>query len=101
MMIAFPQLFPQVFPKGLVAMARHHAVPDDTALDRLIIRLIMMKVPKAPSFLAAHANYRNKCMHTVAFCQAFLWMIVMTFYHTAMPTVAQAWYFDTFLQSLA
>ena len=50
MMIAFPQLFPQVFPKGLVAMARHHAVPDDTALDRLIIRLIMMKVPKAPFF---------------------------------------------------
>ena len=39
-------------------------------------------------------------MITVAFCQAFLWMIVMTFYHTGMPTVAQAWYFDTFLRSL-
>ena len=31
-------------------MARHHAVPNDDALDRLIIRLMMMKVPKARFF---------------------------------------------------
>ena len=84
-------------------MARHHAVPNDAALDRLIIRLMMMKVPKALFFLAALANYsciQEYLVITVAFCQAFLWMIVMTFYHTGMPTVAQARYFDTLLRSL-
>ena len=80
-------------------MARHHAVPNDAALDRLIIRLMMMKVPKA-GFFGNTCKLQEYLVITVAFCQAFLWMIVMTFYHTGMPTVAQARYFDTLLRSL-
>lgn len=80
-------------------MARHHAVPNDAALDRLIIRLMMMKVPKA-RFFCSTRKLQEYLVITVAFCQAFLWMIVMTFYHTGMPTVAQARCFDTLLRSL-
>jgi len=38
-------------------MARHHAVPNDAALDRLIIRLMMMKVPKAPFVFGSARNW--------------------------------------------
>lgn len=40
-------------------MARHHAVPNDAALDRLIIRLMMMKVPKAPFVFGSARNWQT------------------------------------------